>query len=63
MKYAKTVSSLFLAAGLIALAAAVVMALTDRFILASPGGWLEFALVMAVFSIAAAIVPCGEKPK
>jgi hypothetical protein len=42
---------------------AVIFALTNVCFLATPGGWLELSLVLAVFSIATAVCPCQEKPK
>lgn len=63
MKMAKMASNVFLCAGMVALVLAVIFALTNVFYLASPGGWLELSLVLAVFSIALAILPCAEKPK
>jgi hypothetical protein len=63
MKMVKMVSGLFLLAGAIALVIAVIFALTNVCFLATPGGWLELSLVLAVFSIATAVCPCQEKPK
>ena len=63
MKMVKTVSGLFLLAGAISLVFAIIFALTDVYLIASPGGWLKLSLVLAVFSIAVAVSPCCEKPK
>jgi hypothetical protein len=63
MKLAKAVSGLFLFGGMVALTLSIIFALSNTFFFASPGGWLELSLVLAVFSIAISVSPCAEKPK
>jgi uncharacterized membrane protein len=60
----KMASKLLLAAGAIAFVIAVIMSLVKVCFIATPGGWLELSLVLAVFSIAVQYI-CApeEKPK
>jgi hypothetical protein len=48
----KQLPKLLLAAGAVVFVIAIVLSIIPKFIIASPGGWLELSLVLAVFSAA-----------